>query len=58
MAFLRLAAVLIAIGIAGCVAAFWLSGDRKYLRYALRTAQTGLVAALVFFAVLAVERLA
>jgi hypothetical protein len=40
-----------------CAAAFVLSGDRKYLRWALRLLQVGVAAGLVFFAVLILERI-
>ena len=57
MLLLRAVAILDAALIALCAAAFVLSGDRKYLRWALRLLQVGVAAGLVFFAVLILERI-
>ena len=57
MLLLRTIAILDAALIAVCAAAFVLSGDRKYLRWALRLLQLGVAAGLVFFAVLILERI-
>lgn len=57
MLLLRTIAILDAALIAVCAAAFVLSGDRKYLRWALRLLQVGVAAGLVFFAVLILERI-
>jgi hypothetical protein len=54
---LRTIAILDAALIAVCAAAFVLSGDRKYLRWALRLLQVGVAAGLLFFAVLILERI-
>ena len=58
MLLLRAVAILDAALIALCAAAFVLSGDRKYLRWALRLLQVGVATGLVFFAVLILERIA
>ncbi len=57
MLLLRTIAILDAALIAVCAAAFVLSGDRKYLRWALRLLQVGVAAGLMFFAVLILERI-
>jgi len=54
---LRLLVILTAIAIAVLVAGYLLSGDRRYLRWGRRTLMYAGAAALVFFAVLILERL-
>ena len=58
MIALRLLVILAAIAITGLVAGFLISGDRRYLGWARRTLLYAGGAALIFFAVLLVERLA
>ena len=56
MLILRLAAVLVAIGIGGSLLAFVFTRDRRYLALGWRLFRHALVVALVFFALLIVER--
>lgn len=49
--------MLTAIAIAVLVAGYLLSGDRRYLRWGKRTLMYAGAAALVFFAILILERL-
>jgi hypothetical protein len=57
MLMLRLLVIGSAAGIALCVAAYLIGGDRKYLRWAWFGLRLALAAALVFFAVLIFDRL-
>lgn len=56
MLLLRLIAVLLAIGIGGSLAAFVFTGDRRYLGLGWRLFRYAIIAALVFFALLILER--
>ena len=47
-----------AVAVVICVAGYLLSGDRRWLRRALRSLGFSALAALLFFAILIVERLA
>ncbi|HNI82229.1 MAG TPA: MATE family efflux transporter, partial [Rhodocyclaceae bacterium] len=53
---LRLIAVLVAIGIGASAFAYLFTRDRRYLAFALRLARYALIVALVFLALLALER--
>ena len=56
MLILRLLVVLAAIGIVLCVGAFFLKGERRYLSFAWRLFRYAMVAVLVFFSLIALER--
>lgn len=56
MLILRIVAVLLGIGICASVLFYFLSGERRYLGLAWRLFRYGIVMALVFFALLALER--
>lgn len=58
MIALRLLVLLTAIAIAVLAAGYLISGDRRYLRWARRTLLYAGAAALIFFAILLLERLA
>jgi hypothetical protein len=58
MIALRLLVILTAIAIAVLVGAYLISGDRRYLGWARRALLYAGGAALIFFAVLLLERLA
>lgn len=58
MWFLRLLAILTVIAVAGGVAAYFLSGDRKFLRFSFRLARYSVGVALAIFALLILERVA
>jgi hypothetical protein len=49
--------IFFAIAVAICVALFLVTNDRKYLGWAGKLFKVGLVAALLFFVVLALERI-
>jgi len=55
--FFRALLILFAIAVVVCVGLFFYSGDRKYLGWAARLFTAGLAAALLFFAVLILERI-
>lgn len=57
MPIFRTLLILFAIAVAICVALFFVTNDRKYLGWAGTLFKVGLVAALLFFVVLALERL-
>ena len=57
MLLLRLIAILTAIAIATGVAAYLLTGDRKFLRFSLRVLKLALAIVLVIFGLMALERL-
>ena len=57
MLLLRLAAILAVIAVATLIAAYLLTRDRKYLRYALRVFTVVLGIAFLFLCLLALERL-
>ncbi|MCX7902271.1 MAG: hypothetical protein N2483_08305 [Burkholderiaceae bacterium] len=57
MPIFRALLVVFAIAVAICVALFFVTEDRKYLAWAGRLLQVAVVAALLFFVVLALERL-
>lgn len=57
MIFLRVLVVALLTGVAVCALAWVFTRERRYLRLAWRLLVGGLFAALVFFAVLFVERL-
>ncbi len=56
MLLLRLLGVLVAIAIASGVAAYMVSGDKRFLRLSARLAKYALIVAFVFLALLALER--
>lgn len=56
MLLLRLIAVLLAIGIGGSLAAFVFTGDRRYLALGWRLFRYAIIVALLFFALLILER--
>ncbi|HXF45384.1 MAG TPA: hypothetical protein VNK91_04620 [Burkholderiaceae bacterium] len=58
MPIFRALLVVFAIAIAICVALFLVTDDRKYLGWAGKLFKAGLVAAVLFFVVLALERIA
>ena len=58
MWLLRLLATLTAITIAGGVVLFLLTGDNRYLRFSWRLFRYVLLVALLFFALLILERVA
>ena len=58
MLVLRILAVLVVIGVAGCVGAYFLTADRRYLTIAYRLLRWALVVALGFFGLLLLERVA
>ncbi len=58
MLLLRVLALLVAVALGVMVAAWALTGNRKYLNYAGRLAKYALFLALFFLALLAFERLA
>ena len=57
LAFLRIVAIAIALVAVGFAVAYLRTGDRRYLNHARRTFIGGIVAALVFFAVMFAQRL-
>jgi hypothetical protein len=57
MVALRLLVILTAIAIAVLAVGYLLSGDRRYLSWAKRTLLYAASAALIFFAILLLERL-
>jgi len=57
MIALRLLVILTAAAIAVCAAGYLISGDRHYLGWAVRVIKYAGAAALIFFAVLLLERL-
>ena len=58
MLLLRTLAILDAALIALCAAGYILSGERKYLGWALKLLRLGVAMGLAFFAVLILERIA
>ena len=56
MLLLRIVGVLAAIAIASGITAFLFTGDKRYLQLAARVAKYALIVALVFLALLALER--
>jgi threonine/homoserine/homoserine lactone efflux protein len=56
MIALRLLVILTAAAIAVCAAGYLISGDRRYLGWAVRVIKYAGAAALIFFAVLLLER--
>lgn len=58
MPFFRALLIVFAIAVVICVALFLFTGERSYLGWAARLFKVGLAAALVFFAVLLLERIA
>lgn len=57
MPFFRALLVVFAIAVVLCVAAFVVTGDRKYLGWTWLLFKLGLAASLLFFAVLLLERI-
>lgn len=57
MPLFRALLVIFAIAVVLCVAAFIVTNDRKYLGWAWLLFKLGIVAALLFFAVLLLERI-
>lgn len=55
---LRLLLLLTAVAMAVCAAGYLISGDRRWLGRALRALKVAGAAALIFFAILLLERLA
>lgn len=58
MWFLRLLAILTLIGVAGGVGSYFLTGNRKYLRFTFRLARCAIGVALAIFGLLILERFA
>ena len=58
MAFLRILAIVLGLGVAGCAAAWIVTRERKWLDRSLRLLTVAVVTGLVFFGVLLLERLA
>lgn len=58
MLLLRLLAILTLISVAGGVALYFLSGNRKYLRFSFRLTRYAIGVALAIFALLFLERVA
>ena len=56
MFLLRIVGVLAAIAFGAGIVAFLFTGDRRYLQLSLRIAQYTLILALIFMALLALER--
>ena len=56
MFILRLAAILVLIGIAGGFLAFALTRDRRYLKFSWTLLKYGVIFALIVFALLILER--
>ncbi|HEU0201183.1 MAG TPA: hypothetical protein VFR86_12200 [Burkholderiaceae bacterium] len=56
MALFRALLILFAIVVIGCAIQFWRTGDRRYLRWAGRLFAGGIVTALIFFAMLAIQQ--
>jgi hypothetical protein len=57
MALLRVLFIVAALAVAGLVVAYFSTGERKFLRWALRVFVAAVVAGLLFFAVLIADRL-
>lgn len=57
MLILRAVALLLGVSIALCIGAWLLTGDRRYLGLSKRLLQYGLAVAVVFMALLMLERL-
>ncbi|MCE2970333.1 MAG: hypothetical protein LW847_08980 [Burkholderiales bacterium] len=57
MALLRVLFIVAALTVAGLVAAYFATGERKFLRWALRVFVAAVGAGLLFFAVLIADRL-
>ena len=58
MWFLRLLAILTLIAVAGSVAFYFLTGNRKYLRFSFQLTRYAVGLALAIFALLILERVA
>ena len=58
MWFLRLLAILTIITVAGGMASYFLTGNRKYLRFSWQLARYAIGVALAIFAMLILERVA
>ena len=56
-AALRILVILAGLGAAGCAIAYLWTGERRYLTWTIRTLIVSCTVALVFFAVLFVDRL-
>ena len=56
MFILRLAAILVLIGVAGGFLAFALTRDRRYLKFSWTLLKYGVIFALIVFAMLILER--
>lgn len=57
MILLRVFVIVVLAAVAWCAVGYLLTRDRKYLRVALRVLAVGAIGALVFFAVMFVQRL-
>jgi hypothetical protein len=57
MLFLRIFVVIVLAVVAWCAVGYLLTRERKYLRVGVRALAAGLAGALVFFAVMFVQRL-
>lgn len=57
MPLFRALLLLFAVAVCVCVAAFLVTGDRKYLRWAGTLFKIAVASGLLFFAVLLIERL-
>lgn len=58
MAFLRIVALLIGLGVVGCALAWIVTRERRWLDRALRLLTIGVITGLLFFGVLLLERIA
>lgn len=57
MALLRLLLVVVAVAVVLLAALYFISGERRYLGWAMQVFKGGVALGLVFFAVLLIERL-
>jgi hypothetical protein len=57
IAFFRLLAILVALGIIGFSAAFVVTRDRRHLRHAWLLVKVGVAGGFIFFGVLIVQRI-
>jgi hypothetical protein len=58
VAFLRIVALLIGLGVVGCALAWIVTRERRWLDRALRLLTIGVITGLLFFGVLLLERIA
>lgn len=57
MLILRAVGLLLVVAIALCLGAWFLTGDKRYMHFSRRLLQYGLAVAVVFMALLLLERL-